>query len=123
LPTTLTQDWGPVFLIVGFAVFVAVAMYALATWLGPKKPSALKDEPYESGSPSTGAQGLRLPVKFYLPAILFVIFDVEAIFLYPWAVLFRTLGWAGLVEMIVFLGLLVVALVYVWRKGALEWES
>jgi len=66
---------------------------------------------------------VRLSVKFYLTAILFVVFDVEAVFLYPWAALFRGLGWPGLLEMVVFLGVLGITLLYAWRKGALEWEK
>ena len=82
-----------------------------------------KAEPYECGSPSTGAQHVKLSVKFYLTAILFVVFDIEAIFLYPWAVLFQRLGWVGLLEMLVFLSVLTAALVYCWKKGALEWQA
>ncbi len=76
-----------------------------------------------AGSESTGAQHVKLSVKFYLTAILFVVFDIEAIFLYPWAVLFQRLGWVGLVEMLVFIGVLTAALIYCWKKGALEWQT
>jgi NADH-quinone oxidoreductase subunit A len=110
-------------MIVAFAVVVALAMFGLATFLGPKNPTSEKNEPYECGSPSVGAKGVKLSVKFYLTAILFVVFDIEAIFLYPWGVLFRSLGIRGLVEMVAFLGVLTVALVYCWKKGALEWET
>ena len=79
--------------------------------------------PYESGSYTQGAQHVRLSVKFYLTAILFVVFDIEAVFLYPWGVMFRELGWFGLWEMLMFLGILGITLVYAWRKGALEWED
>lgn len=124
---SLTHAYGPVFMIVGFSLFVACAMFALATLMGPKvKPEdrgEFKDTPYESGSPSSGAQHVKLSVKFYLTAILFVVFDIEAIFLYPWGVLFQRLGWVGLAEMLVFLSVLTVCLVYCWKKGALEWQS
>lgn len=120
---SLTHAYGPVFMIVAFALFVALAMFGLATFLGPKNPTPEKNTPYECGSESTGAQHVKLSVKFYLTAILFVIFDIEAIFLYPWAVLFQRLGWVGLVEMLVFLSVLTAALVYCWKKGALEWET
>lgn len=120
---SLTQAYGPVFMIVAFALFVAVAMFTLASLLGPKNPTPEKSIPYECGSETTGAQHVKLSVKFYLTAILFVIFDIEAIFLYPWSVLFQRLGWAGLVEMLVFLSVLTAALVYCWKKGALEWET
>ena len=82
-----------------------------------------KAEPYEAGSPSVGANEIRLSVKFYLTAILFVVFDIEAVFLFPWASIFRQLGLAGLVEMTLFIVVLTVTLVYAWRKGALEWEK
>ncbi len=120
---SLTLTYGPIFMIVAFSLFVAVAMFSLATLLGPKVPSAEKDEPYECGSESTGSQHVKLSVKFYLTAILFIVFDIEAIFLYPWAVLFQRLGVQGFVSMLAFLGVLTTALVYCWKKGALEWQA
>lgn len=120
---SLTQAYGPVFMIIAFALFVAVAMFTLASLLGPKNPTETKNIPFECGSESTGSQQVKISVKFYLTAILFVIFDIEAIFLYPWSVLFQRLGWAGLVEMLVFLSVLSAALIYIWKKGALEWET
>ena len=80
-------------------------------------------KPFECGSESSGGRHVKLSVKFYLTAILFVVFDIESVFIYPWAVRFRSLGWTGLAEMFGFLAVIVVALIYVWRKGALEWES
>lgn len=112
----------PVFLMLGVAALVAVGVFALTTALGPKNMTAEKAIPYESGSETTGARHIRLSIKFYLTAILFVVFDIEAVFLYPWAVLFKKLGWFGLVEMGVFIAILLVGYVYVWKKGALEWE-
>lgn len=122
-PPSLTYEYGPIFMTVAFAVIVAAAVWGLATFLGPKNPTPEKLTPYESGSESTGARHVKLSVKFYLTALLFVVFDIEAVFLYPWATLYQSLGWTGLVEMIVFLVLLTVALVYCWKKGALEWET
>jgi NADH-quinone oxidoreductase subunit A len=78
---------------------------------------------YECGSESTGGRHAKLSVKFYLTAILFVIFDVEAVFIYPWAIQFRAVGWVGWLTMLSFLGTLALALVYCWKKGALEWEK
>jgi NADH-quinone oxidoreductase subunit A len=95
----------------------------LTTVLGPKNPTPEKMIPYESGSETTGGRFVKPSVKFYLTAILFVVFDIEAVFIYPWALQFRSLGWAGLATMGSFLAFLVVALVYVWKKGALEWEK
>jgi NADH-quinone oxidoreductase subunit A len=115
--------YGPMFLMLLVAGALAFAFWGAATYLGRhKKPSALKNEPFECGSESTGGN-LKLSVKFYLTAILFVVFDIEAVFVYPWAIHFRELGWFGLVEMVSFLAVIVVALVYVWKKGALEWET
>ena len=113
----------PVFLMLGVAALVAFAVFGLTTALGPKNMTAEKAIPYESGSETTGARHIRLSIKFYLTAILFVVFDIEAVFLYPWAALFRQLGWFGLIEMLSFLVVLTLTLVYAWKKGALEWEK
>jgi NADH-quinone oxidoreductase subunit A len=113
----------PMFLMLGVAAVVAVGVFGLTTVLGPKNMTPEKAIPYESGSETTGARHIRLSVKFYLTAILFVVFDIEAVFLYPWASLFEELGWFGFIEMILFLVVLGVTLVYAWRKGALEWET
>ena len=113
----------PVFLMLGVAAVVALAVFGLTTVLGPKNMTAEKAIPYESGSETTGARHIKLSIKFYLTAILFVVFDIEAVFLYPWASLFQDLGWLGFIEMMLFLVVLGVTLAYAWRKGALEWES
>lgn len=112
----------PVFLMLAIAIAIPVLMFVLASTLGRKNPTPEKMIPFEAGSATTGAQHVRLSVKFYLTAILFVVFDIEAVFMYPWAAQFRELGWFGLVEMVLFLGVLGVTLVYAWKKGALEWE-
>jgi NADH-quinone oxidoreductase subunit A len=102
----------------------AVLSLAVSALLRPKRPFPSKVAPYESGiTPIRLPKSERFPVKFYVIAMLFIIFDIEAIFLYPWAVAFRQLGLFGLVEMVVFIGLVFVAYVYVWQKGGLEWES
>ncbi|MDH3202838.1 MAG: NADH-quinone oxidoreductase subunit A [Myxococcales bacterium] len=113
----------PMFLMLGIAAMVALSVFGLTTVLGPKNMTPEKAIPYEAGSETTGARHLRLSVKFYLTAILFVVFDIEAVFLYPWASLFEELGWFGFVEMTLFLIVLGVTLVYAWKKGALEWET
>jgi NADH-quinone oxidoreductase subunit A len=119
----MIATYAPMFLLFATAFFLGSAFWAAATFLGRhKKPSAEKNAPFECGSESSGGH-LRLSVKFYLTAILFVVFDVEAVFVYPWAIHFRDLGWLGLAEMLSFLAVILVALIYVWRKGALEWET
>lgn len=116
------EDYLPVFVMLAIAVAIPVLLWTLATSFGPRRPTPEKLIPYESGSATTGAQHVRLSVKFYLTAILFVVFDIEAVFLYPWAARFRELGWFGLLEMFLFLAVLGATLLYAWRKGALEWE-
>ena len=112
----------PILLTLLVAVAVAGGIFIASSVLGPKNPTPEKMIPYESGSPSTGAQHVRLSIKFYLTAILFVVFDIEAVFLFPWAAIFRKLGWFGLLEMTAFILILAVTLIYAWKKGALEWE-
>jgi len=112
----------PLLALFAFAAIVVGAMFTLTTVLGPKNPTPEKMIPYECGSESTGAKHVKLSVKFYMTAILFVVFDVEVVLLYPWVVTFRESGWSGLALMAPFLSLLVVALVYEWKKGVLEWE-
>ena len=101
---------------------IAGAMVVLASTLGKKKPSEVKLEPFECGKSPFFLPGGRLAVKFYLTAILFILFDVELVFLYPWAVIYRQLGIVGLVEMGVFLGILIVGYLYAWDNGALKWK-
>jgi len=102
---------------------VATLMLVMSWLLGPKRPSEVKLQIFETGNPPIGSlRGHRFPVKFYLVAILFVVFDIEVVFMYPWAVAYRGLGWFGLAEMAVFVGILAVGLAYVWRVGALDWD-
>ena len=96
------------------------AMVILASTLGKKNPSTVKSEPFECGKDPFSLPGGKLAIKFYLTAILFVLFDVELVFLYPWAVIYRELGVVGLVEMGIFLGILMVGYVYAWGSGALK---
>lgn len=100
----------------------AALMLFLAAVLGPKKLSAIKAAPFECGSDPVGNARQRFAVKFYVVAILFIVFDLETVFLYPWAVQFKALGWFGFAEMALFAATLTVGLIYVWKKGALDWE-
>jgi NADH-quinone oxidoreductase subunit A len=94
----------------------------LSLTLGPRRPTARKLTPYESGITPIGTAQRRLPVKFYLIAVLFILFDIEIIFLLPWAVTLRDLGFFGFIEVLVFVVILLVGFVWIWKKGALEWE-
>jgi NADH-quinone oxidoreductase subunit A len=116
------RDYLPaiVFLILGGAVGLAFAV--LNVLLGRRQPNRSKEEPYECGLPSEIQQGFRFGISFYLVAMLFILFDIEVIFLFPIAVVLRAFGTFALVETVVFVGLLTVALVYVWRRGALDWK-
>lgn len=116
-------DYLPIAILFGVSTFIAVAAVAVGHLFGPRRPTPIKGEPYESGMRPIGPAIRRLPVKFYLIAVLFILFDIEVIFFLPWAVVFRRLGVFGLVEMFVFVGVLLVGYVYVWKKGALEWEG
>jgi len=112
----------PLLLLFFIAAALAGAMFALSHFIGPKNPTAEKMIPFECGSESTGARHVKLSVKFYMTAILFVVLDVEVVLLYPWVVTMREGGWTSLLIMAPFMMLLVVALVYEWRKGAMEWD-
>ena len=96
-------------------------MSALSALVGPKRYSAVKFEPYECGVPAVGARD-KMSVKFYLTAILFILFDIETLFLYLWATTFKDLGWFGIIEVLIFLIILLAGYVYVLKRGALEWE-
>jgi NADH-quinone oxidoreductase subunit A len=103
---------------VGFIVTTMIATHLL----GPKKKSDIKSEAFECGIESQGNARTPFSIKYFLVAILFVLFDVEVIFMYPWAVNFKTLGITGLIEMFMFMGFLVIGLLYIIKKGALKWE-
>ena len=101
---------------------VAATMVVLGSTLGKKNPTAVKLSPFECGQKPFSLPMGRLAIKFYLTAILFILFDVEMVFLYPWAVIYRSLGLLGFVEMAIFLGVLMVGFVYAWDNGALDWK-
>jgi NADH-quinone oxidoreductase subunit A len=104
------------------AALVAAVFLGAGALVRPRRPSAVKSDPFECGNPASGPAWGRFSVRFYLTAILFIVFDIEVVFLYPWAVTFRPLGMFGFVEMAIFMLVLALGLVYVWRKGALEWD-
>ncbi len=118
-------NWVMIALFFGMVLSVGVIMSLVPLLLGPhsKPADAVKKMAYESGMPPIGSGQQRYTIRYYLIAMLFVVFDVEAIFFYPWAVAFNQIGWYGLIEMVLFIVLLLVAYIYAWRKGALDWVS
>ncbi len=108
--------------LVVLATLIAAIAIGLGELFGPKKKNSVKSEPYESGIVPIGPGTRRMPVRFYLIAVLFILFDIEVIFFLPWAVVFRQLGLFGLMEMAIFIVILLIGYIYAWKKGALEWE-
>ena len=117
----LTQYW-PILLFLIVAGGIGIALLAIGWLFGPRHPTAEKQSPYECGFEAFEDARLRFDVRYYLIAILFIIFDLEIAFLFPWATVFSKIGITALVEMFTFLLLLVVGYIYVWKKGALEWD-
>ena len=115
-------EYLPILLFLAVAATVGVALMVLGGLLGKNRPTSEKLSPYECGFEAFEDARMQFDIRYYLIAIQFIIFDLEIAFLFPWAVIFRELGVVGLVEMGIFLGLLVLGFVYVWKKGALEWE-
>ncbi len=117
------QTYLPLLFLFLLAIAIGGLKFTLGHFVGRQPLSREQAMPYECGNDTEGARGLKLDVKFYLTAILFVVFDIEVVFIYPWAALFKDLGWAGFGTMSAFIVSLAVALAYCWKKGALEWES
>lgn len=118
----LPSDYVPIFVQLGLALGFIVTTMLVTHSIGPKRHSQKKDDPFECGIPAQGDARAPISIKYFLIAILFVLFDVEVIFLYPWAVNFLKLGTAGFIQMILFMGLLLAGFYYVLRKGVLNWE-
>jgi NADH-quinone oxidoreductase subunit A len=123
----VTEQYLPIVLVVAIALVFAGVFLAISFWLGPKRPSPLKNSTYECGVPPRSSTQIRFYVRFFLVGLLFLLFDLEAVFLYPWVILYRTFlaegrGAFALGEMGVFLTVLVVGFIYVWKKGGLEWQ-
>lgn len=118
----MPSDYFPIVVFLAVAIGFAVVTIALSSIVGTKKPSREKLMTYECGVDPIGSARRRFSVKFFIVAMLFIIFDIEAVFLYPWAVVFKDLKVFGFIEMGIFIVILFVGLIYVWKKGALEWE-
>ena len=118
----MLNSYLPAVVFVGLGTVVGIAFAVLNALFGPRRNIPNKQEPYECGLPSEVQQGFRFGISFYLIAMLFILFDIEVIFLYPVAIQLKAFGTFALVEIVVFIGLLMAAFVYVWRRGALEWR-
>ncbi|MFH1844505.1 MAG: NADH-quinone oxidoreductase subunit A [bacterium] len=123
----MAEQFLPLVLVISIAVVFAALFLGISSWLGPKRPSPLKNSTYECGVPPRSTTQIRFFVRFFLVALLFLLFDLEAVFLYPWVVLYRQFLVDGravfaLGEMGVFVTVLLVGFIYVWKKGGLEWQ-
>jgi NADH-quinone oxidoreductase subunit A len=123
MPTTYAQTWFPVLVQIVIAIAVAGGMIGLSALLGRKVRDPIKSMPYESGMLPVGNARERFSVKFYLVAMVFILFDIEAIFLYPWAVVFRELKLFAFFEMLLFIALVLCGFFYIWKKGVLNWST
>ena len=119
----MLELYAPMFIMFAIVAVICTVMFAGGHFVGSKNPTREKVMPFECGNDTPGARDVKMNVKFYLTAILFVVFDIEVVFMYPWATQFRSLGWFGFLTMFSFITALLVALAYCWKKGALEWES
>src|SRR5580698_5332225 len=122
MPATYAQSYFPVLVQVLIAIALAAGLIGASSLLGKRAKSPLKDTPYESGMAPVGSARERFSVKFYLVGMIFILFDIEAVFLYPWAVVYRQLKMFAFAEMFVFVALILVGFFYVWKKGALDWS-
>jgi NADH-quinone oxidoreductase subunit A len=123
MPTSATEVYFPILLQALVAMLLATGLLSVSYLLGKKIKNRVKDMPYESGMVPTGDARQRFSVKFYLVAMLFILFDIEAIFLYPWAVVYRELGMPGFIDMFIFVVLILSGFFYIWKKGALDWSA
>jgi NADH-quinone oxidoreductase subunit A len=117
------QGWFSILIMIALGAGFALVSVVLSNLLGPSKPTPEKSAPYECGMPPVGDARERQSVKYYLVAMIFLLFDIEVAFLYPWAMALRDLGWGGFVQVLLFMLLLLAGYVYVWRKGALDWGA
>ena len=118
----IPENYIPILLFIGMAIFFGAVALLAGSLVRPSRPYRAKLIPYESGSPLFSDARIQFPMRYYIIAMLFVIFDIEIIFMIPWAVRFQSLGLLGLIEMLAFLGILLVGFWYAWKKGALEWD-
>jgi NADH-quinone oxidoreductase subunit A len=117
------QGWLSILLLMMLGAAFGAGAIVLSGWLGPRKPSPEKLAPYECGMPPVSDARERHPIQFYLIAMIFLLFDIEVAFLYPWAMALRDLKWVGFVQIVIFFAILVAGYAYVWKKGALNWDK
>ena len=121
----MVNEWLPVFIFMIITAIVVLVIIVGTQLIGPKRPGKIKLDPYESGVEPVGEARSRIPVRFYIIAMLFIIFDLEVVFFYPWAVVYKNFLSKSsfiLIEMLVFVGILLIGYIYAWKKGALEWQ-
>ena len=116
------MDYAPIVMVFAFSAAVAGALIGIPHLIAPRRPGAVKAQPFECGKDPIEVTEGKLAIKFSTIAIFFILVDIELVFVWPWAVLYRSLGWFGFAEMLVFLGILMFGFVYIWQKGGLEWE-
>lgn len=118
----MTADFLPLLIIIIFSIIFSAGTIFLSAIFGLRKPEPIKLSPYECGMQPIGGAHLRFAIKFFIVAVLFIVFDIEGVTLYPWAVIFKKLGLFGLIEMGIFIAVLFTGLLYIWLKGGLKWE-
>ncbi|MBI5476599.1 MAG: NADH-quinone oxidoreductase subunit A [Ignavibacteriales bacterium] len=118
----MLTDYIPVAIMMIFGIGFAVVLTKASEWFGPKNPNDVKLSIYESGMEPIRSARERISIKYYMVAMLFILFDIEVVFMYPWAVNFRSLGWFGFIEMVIFILILMIGFLYLWKKGAFEWD-
>lgn len=117
------ESYWPILIMLGLGAGFAGGSVLLSQFVGPRKPTPEKSAPYECGVPPVGDARERQSIKFYLVAMIFLLFDIEVAFLYPWAIAFRTLAWTGFFQILTFFALLLTGYIYVWRKGVFDWSG
>ena len=118
----MLQNYVPILVMFIFAIAISSIVIILSSLFGPHRNFKVKKEPYECGIKTDGAKYLKTSIKYYVVALLFLVFDLECVFLYPWAVHYKSLGFFGFIEMAIFILVLFICFIYVWKKGALEWD-
>jgi NADH-quinone oxidoreductase subunit A len=118
----MLSDYVPILVMFLVALFIAVFVIVVSGLLGPKRPTKRKLMPYESGMEPIGSAQRRFPIKFNLVAMIFILFDIEVIFFFPYALVYKRLGFFGLIEMGLFMLILLIGFIYIWKRGALEWD-